>query len=132
VLLRPYAQGLIMQQLRYPDEIRAFSEVPVGDAEVKPAELSLALQLIDQIAADRFKPEAYEDAQKQRVWELIERKIEGQDIVAAPEEAPKAQIIDLMEALKASLGEDADKKPARRSERKPASTKKKAKKAAEG
>jgi len=131
VLLRPFDEGLIMQQLRYPDEIRAFSEVPVGDAEVKPAELELALQLIEQIAADRFHPEQYEDEQKKRVWELIERKIEGQDIVAAPEEAPKAQIIDLMEALKASLGEEGDKKPAKRSERKPAAKKKAKKKAAE-
>jgi len=132
VLLRPFEEGLVMQQLRYPDEIRSFSEVPVGDAEVKPAELQLALQIIEQIAADKFKPADYEDHQKQRMWELIERKIEGQDIVAAPDEAPKAQIIDLMEALKASLGEEGDKKPAKRSERKPAAKKKGKKKAAEG
>jgi len=121
VLLRPFEEGLVMQQLRYPDEIRAFSEVPVGDAEVADAELDLALKLIDQIASDTFKPEQYEDTQRQRTWALIERKVEGEDIVAAPEEAPKAQIIDLMAALKASLGEaETDKKPARRSARKPA------------
>jgi DNA end-binding protein Ku len=131
VLLRPFEDGLIMQQLRYPDEIRSFTEIPVGDAEVKPAELELALQLIEQIAADKFRPGEYEDEQKKRVWQLIERKIEGQDIVAAPEEAPKAQIIDLMEALKASLGEEGDKKPAKRSERKPAAKKKGKGKAAE-
>jgi DNA end-binding protein Ku len=50
VLLRPFDQGLIMQQLRYADEIRAFSEVPVGEGAVKASELDLALKLIDQIA----------------------------------------------------------------------------------
>jgi len=120
VLLRPFEEGLIMQQLRYPVEIRAFSEVPVDDAEVKPAELDLALQIIDQISSDAFQPEQYEDTQRKRIWELIERKVEGQEIVAAPAEAPQAQIIDLMSALKASLGGGEEKKPAKRSPRKPA------------
>jgi len=125
VLLRPFEEGLVMQQLRYADEIRAFSEVPVGDAEVADAELDLALKLIEQIASDTFQPDQYEDTQRQRTWSLIERKVEGEDIVAAPEEAPKAQIIDLMAALKASLGEaETDKKPAKRSARKPAAAKK--------
>jgi len=125
VLLRPFGEGLVMQQLRYADEIRAFSEVPVGEAEVADAELDLALKLIEQIASDEFQPEQYEDTQRQRTWSLIERKVEGEDIVAAPEEAPKAQVIDLMAALKASLGEsETDKKPAKRSARKPAAAKK--------
>jgi DNA end-binding protein Ku len=130
VLLRPYDEGLIMQQLRYPEEIRAFSEVPVGDAEVKPAELKLALQLVDQTSAKSFKPSAYRDEVSQRIREMIERKVAGEDIVAAPEEAPKAQIIDLMEALKASIGAadaggdgGAGRKPAKRSPRQPAAKK---------
>ena len=105
VLLRPFQDGLIMQQLYYADEIRPFSEVPIADAEVKETEVQLALQLIDQTSSDAFKPEAYEDEVRNQVWELVERKIQGEDIVAAPAEAPKAQVIDLMEALKASLGE---------------------------
>ncbi len=104
VLLRPFAEGLILQQLRYADEIRAFSEVPVGEAAVKPAELSLAKQIVDQQASDKFDPEKYEDKVRQQVLELIERKVQGEEIVAPPEEAPKAQVIDLMAALKASLG----------------------------
>lgn len=118
VLLRPFAEGLIMQQLRYADEIRAFSDVPVGEGEVKGNELDLALKLIDQIAEGEFRPERYEDVQRKRTWELINRKVEGEEIVAAPEEAPKAQIIDLMAALKASLGETEDAKPAKRATRK--------------
>jgi DNA end-binding protein Ku len=128
VLLRPYEQGVVMQQLRYPEEIRAFSEVPIGSAEVKPQELNLAKMLIDQIAADSFKPDQYEDEVKKKTRALIDKKVEGEEITAAVEEAPKAQIIDLMAALKASLatagtakGEaKAERKPAKPSPRKPA------------
>ena len=114
VLLRPFDGGLIMQQLHYADELRSFEDVPVEETEVSEAELSMALMLIEQIASDTFDPSQYEDEVRQQVWQLIERKIQGEDIVAAPQEAPKAQIIDLMEALKASLGEaDSDRKPAK-------------------
>ncbi len=105
VLLRPFQDGLIMQQLYYADEIRPFSEVPLGDAEVKDPEIQLALQLIDQTASEAFHPENYEDEVRNQVWEMVERKIQGEDIVAAPTEEPRAQVIDLMEALKASLSE---------------------------
>jgi DNA end-binding protein Ku len=103
VLLRPYENGLILQQLRYADEVRPFSEVPVGQSELKEPELRLAVQLIDQIAVDSFRPEAYEDTVKKQTKELIERKVRGEEIVVPAAEAPKAQIIDLMAALKASL-----------------------------
>ena len=102
VLIRPADKGLVMQQLLYADEVRPISEVPVGDAELTDSELQLAEQLIAQIAADEFHPEHYEDDVKKRYLAAIQKKIEGQEITAAPE-APKAQIIDLMEALKASL-----------------------------
>jgi DNA end-binding protein Ku len=103
VLLRPFAEGLVMQQLRYYDELRPFSEVPIGVAELRQPELALAKQIIDQIANDRFEPESYEDEVRQQTKELIEKKVAGQEISAPPVEAPKAQIIDLMAALKASL-----------------------------
>jgi DNA end-binding protein Ku len=102
VMIRPAKGGLVMQQLMYADEVRPISEVPVGDADLKDGELKLAVQLIEQIAAEEFRPENYEDEVKKRYHEAIQRKIEGQEITAAPEH-PKAQIIDLMEALKASL-----------------------------
>jgi len=103
VLVRPFAEGLIMQQLRYSDELRPFAAVPIGTAEVREPELALAIQLIEQVATAEFHPEAYEDKQRQEVRELIERKVQGQEITAAPAPAPRAQIIDLMAALKASL-----------------------------
>lgn len=117
VLVHPYQDGLMVQQLRYADEVKAWSEVPIGEAEVKKQELELALRLIDQIASDDFKPQAYEDKVRKQVRALIDQKIEGAEITAPPEEAPKAQIIDLMEALKASLGAgEGERKPAKRAE----------------
>ena len=110
VLVRPYGpDGLVMQQLRYADEVKSFAEVPVGEGiTVRDPELKLAMQLIDQITAADFQPEQYEDDVKKRIQEQIQRKVEGQDISTVEPEAPQAQIIDLMEALKASL----EKKPA--------------------
>src|SRR6185295_11591470 len=83
--------------------VRPFAAVPIGTAEVREPELALAIQLIEQVATAEFHPEAYEDKQRQEVRELIERKVQGQEITAAPAPAPRAQIIDLMAALKASL-----------------------------
>lgn len=111
VLIRPKDDGLVMEQLYYADEIRPFSEVPLGEAELKPDELKLAVQFITQAAAEAFDPTKYEDDVRKRVMEQIERKIEGQEITAAPEEEPQAQIIDLMEALKQSLAQGDAKKP---------------------
>ena len=102
VLIRPRSGRLVMQQLYYADEVRALDEVPIEDAEVKDAEIQLALRLVEQTSSDAFHPERYEDSVKKRVAEAIERKVQGEEIqVAAPE--PQAQVIDLMEALKASL-----------------------------
>jgi DNA end-binding protein Ku len=123
VLLRPYQNGVVMQQLRYADELRDFSEVPIGPAELKEPELKLAIQLIEQVAAEEFHPENYGDKQRQQVRDLIERKVQGEEITAAPAEAPKAQVIDLMAALKASLAASkpsASEKPVSLADRKPA------------
>ena len=104
VMLRPVGDALVMQQLHYADEIRPRTEVPIGDAQVREPELKLAVQLVEQISSDSFQPEAYEDDVRKRQRELIQKKIEGEDISqAAPQPTQGAQIIDLMDALKASL-----------------------------
>jgi DNA end-binding protein Ku len=124
VMIRPVGNGLVMQQLLYRDEVRPISEVPIDDAEVKEAELKLAVQIVEQISSDEFHPENYEDEVRKRYHEAIQKKVEGQEITAAPE-APRAQIIDLMEALKASLaakGAAAAETKAARSERKATGT----------
>jgi DNA end-binding protein Ku len=110
VLVRPMQSGLVMEQLHYPDELRAFSEVPIEDATVKPAELKLATQLVEQAASDEFHPERYKDEVRERMMALIQRKVEGEDITLMPTAEPEHKIIDIMAALKASLA--AGKKPA--------------------
>ena len=103
VVIRPMGDGLVMEQLRYPDEIRSFDDVPIGDAVVKDEELALARQLVAQASTDKFDPSRYQDEVRLRVMELIQRKVDGEDITVAPTSEPKTQIIDIMDALKASL-----------------------------
>ena len=104
VMLRPGDRGgLVMQQLLYADEVRSFEEVPIESADVSAKELDLAKLLVEQRAADGFKPEEYEDDVRKRVLSLIQKKVEGQEISLVAPEAGGGQIVDLMEALKASL-----------------------------
>jgi len=117
VMVRPMGEkGLVMEQLHYPDELRSFAEVPIEDATVKPAELKLATQLIEQAASDKFAPENYRDEVRERMLELINRKVEGEDITIAPTAEPEHKIIDIMEALKASLAAGNARKPAQQAE----------------
>jgi DNA end-binding protein Ku len=103
VMVRPFEDGLAMHQLRYPDEVKSWSEVPVGKLpKAAPSELALASQIIDQLRHETFDPTQYTDEVKDRVRKLIAKKAKGGEIVAPPE-APKPQVVDLMEALKASL-----------------------------
>ncbi len=123
VMVRPVEDGLVMQQLHYANEVREFSEVDTPKTKVKDTELKLAMQLIEQSISDEFEPEKYEDEVRARVLEVIQQKVDGQEVTFAPSEAPKAQVIDLMEALKASLAEASSEKPksrAKASSRKPA------------
>jgi len=103
VMLRPVEGGLVMETLHYRDEVRSIGEVPIPDVDVKPAELALAKQLIEQAKAEAFRPEAYSDHVRARMLEQIDRKVAGEEIIAEPTQEPETQIIDLMEALKASL-----------------------------
>ena len=116
VLLRPMGDMLVMEQLHYAGELKSADEVPLPDVAVKDAELALARQLIEQASVEEFRPENYHDTVRERVLEAIQQKVEGQDITAAPAEAPQTKIIDLMDALKASLakrGTTAEKRPVR-------------------
>lgn len=126
VMVRPFGEaGIMMHQMRYQGDIRSFEDVPVGDAPtLAQAELDLAIKIIEQISADEFRPEDYSDEVKARVLALIEQKVAGEEIeVAAP--AAKGEIIDLMAALKASLGmaEEEARKPAKATEEKSAAKK---------
>ena len=118
VLVRPYAteasSGLIMEQLKHEDELRSFDDVPLESTEVKPDELDLALTIIDQRVNEKFEPERYEDEVRAIMMERIQHKIDGQEISMPPEEAAESKIIDLMEALKASVDGSGKRKPAKR------------------
>jgi DNA end-binding protein Ku len=119
VLVRETPGGLMLHTLFYADEVRDFADIDTADAVVpKEKEIDLAVQLVEQLASDDFAPERYEDEYRARALELIERKIAGQEIAVAPAATPKGQVIDLMEALKASLAaregaEPPARKPAR-------------------
>jgi DNA end-binding protein Ku len=103
VILRPLGKGLVMQQLFYPNEIRSMDELDLGEPVIKDMELKMAIQLAEMGANDEFHPEQYRDEVADRTRATIQRKIEGEEITSAEEEQPHAQVIDLMEALKASL-----------------------------
>ena len=121
IMVRPMQGGLVMEQLRYADEIRSIAEVPIPKVEVKKPELDLAVKIIEQASTDEFHPEKYKDHVRERIMEQIERKVEGKQITEEPEEAPKTKVLDLMEALKQSL---ATAPAAREREEKPAKKKK--------
>jgi len=112
VQLRPVPGGLVMQQLLYAPEVRTIEDVEIPEAPVRDAELTLAQQLIAQISSPTFDPTKYEDDVKKRIETAIEQKLEGQEIAVSPS-VPEAggQVIDLMEALKASLAKMPAKRP---------------------
>ena len=105
VILRPIGDVLAMQQLHYAADVRTASEVEIPKSEVKPAELKLAQQLIDAQTSEKFDPNAYKDEVRGRIEAAIKKKVEeGQEITMAEPPPPgEGKVIDLMEALRASL-----------------------------
>ena len=104
VVIRPLGDGLVMQQLFYPNEVRSIDEIDLGDRAIKDQELKMAIQLAEMSASDEFHPENYRDEVQERIKGLIQRKVEGEEIMSSLVEEPKAQVIDLMDALRKSLG----------------------------
>lgn len=108
VLVRAYKKGLILHECFYADEVRSFDDVETGGAfDFKPIELELADKLIDQLNRDKFEPERFRDTWADKVKDAVEKKIAGEEVMSPPE-APKAQIIDLLEALKRSVAAAGD------------------------
>jgi DNA end-binding protein Ku len=115
VLVRSAQNGLMMHTMYFADEVRNFEEIPKGEsAKVNDAETNLAIRLIDELSSDEFNPEQFEDEYRQRVLELLNKKAEGEEITIAEPQARRAQVIDLMAALKESLEKKIpkEKKPA--------------------
>jgi DNA end-binding protein Ku len=104
VLVRPAQQGLMLHTMYFADEVRDFGEIEKGQsAKIKEGELELAQRLIDELSHDEFKPEGYQDQYRLRVLELVNAKVEGEEVTAVGPEVQRAQVIDLMDALKQSL-----------------------------
>ncbi|MFM0007654.1 Ku protein, partial [Paraburkholderia dipogonis] len=114
VQIRPAEDGMVFQQLLFADEVRALADLHIEQVTVSDTELKLALQIIDQVSEDAYDPTAYEDEEKKRILEAIDRKIAGKQIVSpeAPAEESGGQVIDLMEALRASLSANKVKRDA--------------------
>ena len=103
--------------------MKSASEVPTPEGDVKDSELKLAKQLIDQGTTETFEPAKYKDTVRERVLEAIQGKVEGQEITTEPAQDGGGKIIDLMEALKASLAqgggdEDEEEEPKKKAKRK--------------
>jgi DNA end-binding protein Ku len=107
VILRPMDEGLALHQLHFKAEVRSIKDLGVEAAPVSEAELKLANQLIEQLAAKRFDPNEYVDEHRARVEAAIQRKVEGKEVTFAEPPVPNAaggsNVVDLMEILKASL-----------------------------
>jgi DNA end-binding protein Ku len=106
IVLRPLDKALVMHQLHFAAEVRSIEDIGVVPTEVKENELKLARQLIDQQATDKFDAALYVDEVKARIEAAIQKKVEGKQISlsASPVRASSSNVIDLMSALKASLG----------------------------
>jgi DNA end-binding protein Ku len=106
VVIRPIDEGLAMHQLHFQAEVRAIKDLGIESATVSAPELKLAEQLIDHLAAKSFDANEFHDEFKGRVEAAIQRKVAGKEVSLA--EAPVANtggnVIDLMAALRASLG----------------------------
>src|SRR5579864_4947982 len=108
VILRPGEKGVLLHTMYYSHEIRKVDEFRTDLSLVKEKELALATNLIEALAAE-FDPEKYKDDYRENILKMIEAKKQGEEVVATPE--PKeSKVVDIMEALKASLA--AAKKPA--------------------
>jgi DNA end-binding protein Ku len=106
VIVRPLEGGLAMHQLYFKSEVRTIKDLGIELAPVAVPELKLANQLIDQLAAESFDPNEFVDEHRARVEAAVQRKVEGKEVMmaAAPESnAGRANVVDLMEALKASI-----------------------------
>jgi DNA end-binding protein Ku len=119
VLIRPYRDGLILHQLFYADEVRAYDDMDLGpEFTFSQVEIDLAQKLIEQLSTATFDAEKYRDTYTDKVRELVDQKVAGRAITVTAE-PPKAQIIDLFEALKQSLADGKKAPPSERVEAKP-------------
>jgi DNA end-binding protein Ku len=112
-LIRPYGDALALETLFLAEDIRSKAEIEeaVADVEIKDQELDLARQVIASLAAE-FEPEQLVSVYRRSLHELLEAKLSGEEIIAPEVAEEPAPLVDLMEALRASIAEAGKKKPA--------------------
>jgi DNA end-binding protein Ku len=111
VLIRPAQGGLMLHTMYFADEVRDFGEIDKGaSAKVREGELGLGRKLVVELSRAEFKPDQYRDEHRHRVMEAVEAKVAGKEVTTVAPEAERAQVIDLMEALKESLAKRAGQK----------------------
>lgn len=103
ILLRPKDGAIVMQQLHYDDEVRKLGDIPIPDASITDAELGLAKQFISALAQPKFDVSKYKDEYREKLRAMLDAKVKGEAVDLTPMPAPQARVVDLMEALKASL-----------------------------
>jgi len=103
-VIRVKDKVLVMETIFYPDEIRSPQSLNHGldPSRLHDNEVKMAVSLIDNLSSD-FDPTRYEDDYRQALWEIIEARIAGQDVVTPAPIPEKDNVVDLMEALKASI-----------------------------
>ena len=109
VFLRPHKGGMMLHTMYYAEEVREVESFGAPDVEIKDAEIKVAHQLIEALAAD-WDPEKYHDTFQDNLKKLIEAKLEGGEVQAVEQPKKLAPVVDLMAALKESLAQT--KKPA--------------------
>jgi DNA end-binding protein Ku len=111
-LIRPLGESLVLETLFFAEDIRPRKEIDeaVEETDVKGPELAMATQLVQSLVGD-FDPKDYENEYRNELRAMLEAKLEGKEITA-PEPAPEAPVIDLMEALKQSVAQAQKEKPA--------------------
>ncbi|HSY47291.1 MAG TPA: Ku protein [Thermoanaerobaculia bacterium] len=105
VVLRPYEKGLVLHTMYYADEVRDFGAIDLEEGPVREKEVQLAEMLINELSEKRFDPLAFKDEYRQRLLERIRAKSKGKTIEPEEEEEEKGgEVIDIMDALRRSLG----------------------------
>jgi DNA end-binding protein Ku len=115
VIIRPMRNGLILHTMYFANEVRNFDEISKAEgAKISGVEINLAVRLIDELSNDEFEPDKYQDEYSQRVLDLVNEKAKGKEVTVAQPQVRRGQVIDIMAALKESLGKTAarQRKPA--------------------
>ena len=112
VLITPDKNGIIMYKLRYPRELRSIENVPdLEPVEIDDKQLELANTLVDSLSTT-FDKVDFEDRYHDALMDLVQQKVDGKQIITVADTEDEKPVVDIMEALKASIEEAKQKKSA--------------------